>query len=121
MGKLYVQVSKSSSNTEKVLKIREIFPFLKANSIDNIQKIIKGNSKPKLYIKMATNGLSRKQIIVSMNNDNKMNFIEESSIHVTNMNRVLKNIKSEAMVDFDQLDPKSIIITTNKVAISLNL
>ena len=56
-----------------------------------------------------------------MNNDNKMNFIEESSIHVTNINRVLKNIKSEAMVDFDQLDPKSIIITTNKVAISLNL
>lgn len=70
---------------------------------------------------MTTNGLSRKQIIVSMNNDNKMNFIEESSIHVTNINRVLKNIKSEAMVDFDQLDPKSIIITTNKVATLLNL
>ena len=97
---MYAQASKSSSNTEKVLKIKETFPSLKANSIDNIQKIIKGNGKPKLCINMTTKGLSRKQVIVPMNNDNKKNFMKESSVHVTNMNRALKNIKSEVMVDF---------------------
>ena len=35
-----------------------------------------------------------------MNDDNKKNFMEESSVHVTNMNRALKNIKIEIMVDF---------------------
>jgi len=49
---------------------------------------------------MTTNGLSRKQVIVSMNDNNKNNFMEESNVHVTNMNRALKNIKTEVMVDF---------------------
>jgi len=35
-------------------------------------------------------GLSRKQIIVPMNIDNKMQFMKESSAHITNINRALK-------------------------------
>ena len=35
-------------------------------------------------------GLSRKQVIVLMNNDNKINFMKDSSNHVTNLNRALK-------------------------------
>jgi len=66
-------------------------------------------------------GLSRKQVIVSMNNDNKKNFIEESSSYVTNMNSTLKNIKLDVMVDFAQVDSRGIIIVTNKVVFSLNL
>jgi len=42
----------------------------------------------------------RKQVIVSMNNNNKAIFINNSSAHITNINRALKNIKSEVMVDF---------------------
>jgi len=70
---------------------------------------------------MTIKDLSRKQIIVSINNDNKKNFMKESSSHVTNMNSTLKNIKSDVMVDFVQVNPRSIIIVTNKVASSLDL
>ena len=50
------------SNTEEVLKIKEIFPTLKAKSIDNIQKIINGNNatKPKPHINLTTKRLSCK-------------------------------------------------------------
>ena len=98
--KLYAQMSKSRNTTKKVLKIKKVFSNLKADKINNIQKIIKGNSKPKLKINMITKDHSRKQVIVPMNNNNKTKFIEDSNNHITNLNRVLKNIKSEIMVDF---------------------
>ena len=62
--------------------------------------MIKNDQKPKLYINMTTKSPSRKQVIIPINNTNKKNFIEESSVHITNMNRAFKNIKTEVMVDF---------------------
>jgi len=85
---------------ESILKIKELFPTLKAKSIDNIQRMIKGNGKPKPCINMTTKGLLRKQVIIPMNEENKQNLMEESSTYVTNINRALKNIKSEVMVNF---------------------
>ena len=35
-----------------------------------------------------------------MNDTNKKNFIKKSSIHVINMNRALKHIQIEVMVNF---------------------
>ena len=99
-NKSYAQASKTGSNMESILKIKEAFPTLKAKSIDNIQRMIKGDGRPKPCINMTTKGPSRKQVIVLMNKENKKNFMKESSAHVTNMNRVLKNIKLEVMVDF---------------------
>jgi len=93
IGKLFTQVSKLGSNTEEVLRIKEVFPSLKANKIENIQKIIKDDSKFKLYINITTKSPPRKQVVVPMNSNNNTNFIKESSAHVTNMNRALRNIK----------------------------
>ena len=56
-----------------------------------------------------------------MSNDNKTKFMMSSSEHITNLNRVLKNIKSEVMADFTRIDQNSIIIIINKVASSLDL
>lgn len=56
-----------------------------------------------------------------MSNNNKTKFMEMFSAHITNINRVLKNIKSEVIVDFVCMDQAGIIIMTNKVASSLNL
>jgi len=56
-----------------------------------------------------------------MNNNNIKKFMEESSSHVSNLNRALKNIKSEVMVDFIWLYSVGITIVTNKVASVLNL
>ena len=56
-----------------------------------------------------------------MNDDSKKNFIEKSSSHVTNINSTLKNIKLDVMVDFVWVNPKDIIIVTNKVTSTLDL
>jgi len=42
--------------------------------------------------------------------------MKNSAIHVTNLNRNLKNMKSEVSVDFIQSDPVGITIVTNKVS-----
>ena len=47
--------------------------------------------------------------------------IAQASIHIKNINRILKNIKSEIVIDYIQLDNKDIIVTTNIVAASFNL
>jgi len=96
----YTQAYKDKSNTESILKIKEIFSTLKANNIDSIQQMINGNSKPKPHINMTIKDLSRKQIIIPMNDANINNFIRESSTYITNMNRALKNIKMDIMFDF---------------------
>ena len=90
---LYAQASKIGSNTENILKIKEAFPILKAKNINNIQQII-GNSKPKPQTNITTKSMFRKYVIVSMNNMNK------SSTHITNINKTLKNIKTDVMVNF---------------------
>lgn len=68
---------KNISNTKKVLKIKKVFPSLQATNIDNIQKIIKGDNKPKpkLQINMTIKELSCKQVIISISGNNKKSFI----------------------------------------------
>ena len=70
---------------------------------------------------MTTKGPSRKQVIVPMSNDNKISFMKDSSTHVTNLNRNLKNIKSEIIVDFICQETSGVTIVTNKVTSALNL
>ena len=108
---------KTISNTEEVLKIKETFPTLKAKNIDNIQKIINRNNatKPKSHINSTTKGPSCKQIIVPISSDNKINFMNKTSAHVSNMNRALKSIKSDIAVDFICSDITGIIAVTTKV------
>jgi len=80
--------------------LKKTFPNLQAKKIENIQKIINGEGKLKPRIHIMTKGLLRKQVIILMSNDNKVKFMEDSSTHITNINRALKNIKSKVMVDF---------------------
>ena len=98
--KSYIQASFLSSNIKEILKIKENFPNLQAKKIKNIQKVINNSGKPKLRINMTIKGPSRKQVIIPMNNENKINFIEVLSTHITNLNRVLKDIKFKVMADF---------------------
>ena len=70
---------------------------------------------------MTTKRPSKKQVIISMNTKNRNCFMKELSAHVYNINRALKNIKSEIIADFIHLDNKGIIITTNKMTSMLNL
>ena len=122
-AKSYAQSAKYVSNTKTVLKIKVAFSSLKAANINNIQKITKGNnnSKSKLYINMITKELLHKQVIVPMSNINQKNLMKKSGAHIANLNRALKNIKSDITVDFICSDTSGIIIAINKVANSSDL
>jgi len=114
--KSYTQALRQSASTSEVLKIKESFPTLNANQIEQVNNIIKGNPKPKPHIQMTTKGPSRKQIIVPMNNNNNNSFIKNSVFHVANINRLLRNAKSDVAVDFIRSNLIGIVIVTNKVA-----
>ena len=92
---LYAQASAPKVN--EILKLKEKFPNLSAKKTKNIHNIINGSGK------------------------NKLKFLSLSNSHITNLNRVLKNIKSVIMADFVWYNQHSLIITTNKVISSLDL
>ena len=70
---------------------------------------------------MTTKSLSRKQIIVPMNGDNIMKFMKESNHYILNINKALRNIKSDVLVDFICSNPLSITVVMCKVTSSSDL
>ena len=99
-----------------VLKIKETFPALNAKKIDQVNDIINGLNKPKPHTKMTTKGPSRKHIIIPMSSDNAVSFMKNSSLNVANINRELRNAKTEVLVDYIRSDNTGIVVVTNKVA-----
>jgi len=104
-----------------VIKIKETFPSISAKEIDQINNIIREPSKSKSCIQMTTKGPFRKQIIIPMVKDNIDKFIKNSLIHVTNLNRNLRNTMSEVLVDFIHSDLLGIMVVTNKVLLNSDL
>ena len=49
-----------SNKTLEVLKIKDMFPSLNAQKVDQVNNIVNGQAKPKSRIKMTTKGPSRK-------------------------------------------------------------
>jgi len=47
--------------------------------------------------------------------------MKNSSAHVSNLNRLLRNTKTKVVVDFIRSDPISLVIVTNKVTIQSDL
>jgi len=84
----------------EVLKIKEAFPSLNAQKIDQVNNIVNGQNKPKPHIKMTTKGPSRKHVIIPMSSDNISSFMKNSSTHVANINRSLRNAKTDVLVDY---------------------
>ena len=116
IGKSYAQASKSSASTFDVLKIKEAFPALNMQKINQVNNIVNGQSKQKPHINMTTKGLSRKHIIIPMSSNNVSSFLKNSSLNVANINRQLHNAKSDVLVDYIQSNSTGIIVITNKVA-----
>ena len=104
-----------------MLKIKEVFSTLNVKKIDQINNIVKGNLKPKSHIQMTTKDPSRKQVIIPMSSKNNNIFIKNSTTHVANINRFLKNVKSEVLVNYIRSDPLGISIITNKISLQSDL
>ena len=114
--KSYAQASKLSFNTSEVLKIKETFPSLNAEKINQVNSIVNSQNKLKPHIKMTTKGPSRKQIIILMSGDNVSSFMKNSSLHVANINRLLWNAKTDVLVDYICSGNTGITIVMNKVS-----
>ena len=70
---------------------------------------------------MTTKGPSRKQVIVPMSNNNTISFTKNSVLYVAHINRLLRNAKSDIVVDFIRSNPIGPVIVTNKVTKQSNL
>ena len=93
-----------------------MFPKLCINKISKIHNIInKSNYKDKPRLNITTKDLFKKQVIISMGTNNVERVIVQSNMHIVNINKLFKGIKSEVSVDFIWSNIKSIIVITNKI------
>ena len=102
MKKSYAQASKSNlSHIEDIVQVKEAFPAL---SVDEVGKVLKiknsgeGNKKPK--INMTTRGPSRKEVIILMAKHIAELIVNSAHIHIANINKCLRNSKSDIVADF---------------------
>jgi len=112
--KSYAQASKQNASMADIIRIKETFPSVGVKEIDQINNIVRRPSKSKPYIQMTTKGPSRKQVIIPIVKNNINKFMKNSLIHVTNLNRNLRNAMSEVLVDFIHSDLLGIMVVTNK-------
>jgi len=75
----------------------------------------------KSRINITTKRPLRKQIIIPMAKSNTELIINLASSNITNINKYLKNTKSDFIADFIHLINDGVIITTNKLANMSNL
>ena len=64
---------------------------------------------------MTSKSLSQKQIIIPMDTNNAERIVAWANIYVKNINRLLKNIKSEVSADYIHSHNKDIIVILNIV------
>ena len=99
-----------------------MFPTLSADEVGKMLKVknsSRGTKKSK--INMITRGQSKREVIIPMIKTNAELIINSAHIHISNINKCLKNSKSNIFADFIQFNANRIIITTNKPASDLNL
>ena len=70
---------------------------------------------------MTTRGPSRKEVIIPMAKHIAELIINSANNHITNINKCLRNSKSDIVADFIRSTSNGIIITTSKLANDLNL
>jgi len=94
----YTQASTPKVN--EILKLKENFSNLSNKKIKSIHNTINDSGKIKPRINITTKEPSCRQIIIYMDDDNKVKLIASFNLYITNLNRVLKNIKSDVRADF---------------------
>ena len=99
-----------------------MFPSLSVDEVGKMLKVKnkgKGNKKPR--INMTTRGPSRREVIIPITKPNTELIVNLAHIHISNINKCLKNSKSDIIADFIQTTNNGIVITTNKPANDINL
>ena len=110
------------SSIEDVIRVKEAFSTLSADEVGKMLKAKNSNGgtkKPK--INMTTRGQSRREVIIPITKTNAELIVNSAHIHISNINKCLKNSKSNIFADFIRFNVNGIIITTNKPTSDLNL
>ena len=124
MKKSYTQAFKSNilQKIENVLQLKKAFPSL---LVDKVEKILKaknsGKGIKKPRINMTMKELLRRKIIVPTTKSNIESIVNLAHIYITNINKYLKNSKSDIIADFIHINNNRIVITTNKPTGNLDL
>ena len=111
--KLYAQAT--SSNISDILKLKKNIPNILAKKIKKIHKIINNKNKVKPWLNITMKCPSRKQVIIPMSKVNINNILASENEHIVNINRALKNIKSNITVNFICLENLGITIVSNSI------
>ena len=91
-------------NFKEILKIKEKFLSLLKKKIKEIHKMINKPRKDKLRLNITAKGSSRRHILVPISLINSSKFIVLFSKYVANINRALKDIKSNTLANFIHID-----------------
>jgi len=118
-SQLYIQVSKN--NIKDIVKIKENFLNLSAKKIKKVYKVLNNQKKNNPKINIITKSLSRKQVIIPVSSQISERIMVKLNKHIANINRVLKDIKSNIIADFICADNINMVIITNKVTANLDL
>jgi len=94
-GQSYAQVF--LANIKNIVKIKKYF---QTSQLRRSKRYRRWSMKKKPRFNMMTKGPSRRQVLVSISLMNSNLFMVMYSIHVTNTNKALKDIKSDTMTDF---------------------
>ena len=87
-------------NIKEIVKIKKNFLNLSTKKIKEFYKIINKTRKERPKININFKSLSQRQVLVSINQFNSAKFIVLSNKHISNINRALKDIKSDTVADF---------------------
>ena len=109
-------------NVKDVLQIKEVFPTLVANKVVKMIRAKNGSKRQKKpRITITTKGPLRKQIINPIAKSNTELIINSANQQIANINKSLKEIKSDITVDFICIINNGIMITTDKLMNTLDL
>ena len=119
---LIYRLLKQISNINDVIWVKKAFSALSADEVRKMLNIkSKGMDMKKPKINIMTKGLSRKEIIISMTKVDIELIINSAHIYISNINKCLKNSKSDIIVNFIQININRIIIIINRPASNLDL
>ena len=109
--KSYAQASKANilPNIDDVLHIKEVFPSLSANEVGKMIKA-KNSSKrqKKPRINMTIRKPFRKQVIILIAKSNTELIVNSANLHIANINKCLKNMKSDVITNFIHVTNKEV-------------
>ena len=88
-----------------------MFPTLSPKKIVEANNVINKSSMVKLKIKMTTKRPSRKQVIISITQNNSNIIRSNVSFYINNINKHLKDANSNNLANFIYVDKVSVIIT----------